>query len=57
MIEALGQMDDVDRDILIQRHFEGLNFEQIAAIQGCKREKARTLYNQASKRLLQLLEE
>lgn len=51
MLEALGLLDDEDRDILIQRHFEELSFEDIARIQGCARESARTIYAQAVKRL------
>lgn len=51
MLEALGLLDDEDRDILIQRHFEELSFEDIARIQGCARESARTIYAQALKRL------
>ena len=55
MLEALGQMTDEDRDILIQRHFEELSFEAIASIQGCKREQARQHYSQAFERLQQRL--
>jgi RNA polymerase sigma-70 factor (ECF subfamily) len=51
MLEALGEMSDEDRDILIQRHFEELSFDDIAAIQGCPRARARELYSQAFGRL------
>jgi RNA polymerase sigma-70 factor (ECF subfamily) len=51
MLEALGQLSDEDRDILIQRHFEELSFEAIAASQGCKRERARQMYSLAFGRL------
>jgi RNA polymerase sigma-70 factor (ECF subfamily) len=51
VLEALGQLSDEDRDILIQRHFEELSFEAIAASQGCKRERARQLYSLAFERL------
>lgn len=55
MLEALGKMDDEDRDLLIQRHFEELSFEQIGEILGCSREKARGLYTLAFQRLQRLL--
>ncbi|NOT29503.1 MAG: RNA polymerase sigma factor [Planctomycetes bacterium] len=51
MLEALGQMDDEDRDILIQRYFEDLSFEAIAEVLHCSRESARTLTMQAMERL------
>ena len=51
MLEVLGELSDEDRDILIQRHFEELSFDAIAAIQGCKREQARQLYSLAFERL------
>jgi len=51
MLEALGQMTDEERDILIQRHFEERTFDDIASILGCKREMARQKYSLAFERL------
>jgi len=51
MLEAIGQLEEEDRDILIQRHFEDMTFDEIARIQECPRERARTIYAQALARL------
>lgn len=57
MLEAIGRLDDLDRDILIQRHFEDLSFDEIARNQACPREHARALYAQALVRLQRVLGE
>jgi RNA polymerase sigma-70 factor (ECF subfamily) len=51
MLEAMGELGEEDRDILIQRVFEELSFDAIAEIMGCGREAARQLYTQAVQRL------
>lgn len=51
MLEALGLMEDEDRDILIQRYVEELSFEAIAEVLDCPRESARALTMQALERL------
>jgi RNA polymerase sigma factor (sigma-70 family) len=51
LLEALGGLDELDRDILIQRIVEECSFEQIAEIQGCSREKLRQLFAKAMERL------
>lgn len=52
MLEALGELDEEDRDLLIQRIVEDLSFEDIGANLGCSREKARELYGVALERLM-----
>lgn len=51
LLEALGQIQDEDRDILIQRVFEERSFDAIAASLECPREKVRQLYALAVQRL------
>lgn len=51
VFEAMGGMSEEDRDILIQRDFECMTFDEIARIEGWPRERARTLYMEAFKRL------
>ncbi len=51
VLEAMGGMSEEDRDILIQRDFERMTFEEIARTEGWPRERARTLYLEAFKRL------
>ena len=55
VLEALGQLEEVDRDLVIQRNFEELSFEEIAAILECSRESARQQYARAFDRLQSLL--
>jgi len=52
MMEAMGQLEEEDRDILIQRIVEELSFEAIGKTLGCSREKARELYAAAQERLV-----
>ena len=51
MLEALGQLGEEDRDILIQRVFEERSFEAIAESLECPRERIRQLYAVAIQRL------
>jgi RNA polymerase sigma-70 factor, ECF subfamily len=51
MIEAMGGLDEEDRDVLIQRVVEELGFEEIGKNLGCSREKARERYAAATERL------
>ncbi|HEX6885049.1 MAG TPA: sigma-70 family RNA polymerase sigma factor [Planctomycetota bacterium] len=52
MMEAMGQLEEEERDILIQRIVEELSFEAIGRNLGCSREKARELYAAAQQRLV-----
>jgi RNA polymerase sigma factor (sigma-70 family) len=56
-LEALGKLDEVDRDILIQYIVEESSFERIAETQGVSREKLRQLYARAMEHLTRLLRE
>jgi RNA polymerase sigma-70 factor (ECF subfamily) len=51
LLEAMGQMSEEDRDLLIQRNVEMLSFSAIGDILGFSREKARELYAAASDQL------
>ena len=51
LLEALGKLDDDDRDILIQRKIEELSFEKIGENLGVSREAARKRYALAQERL------
>jgi RNA polymerase sigma-70 factor (ECF subfamily) len=55
MMEAMGSLNEEERDILIQRIVEELSFEAIGRNLGCSREKARELYATALERLLRKL--
>jgi RNA polymerase sigma-70 factor (ECF subfamily) len=55
LLEALGKLDDEDRDILIQK-MEDLSFERIAENLGVSREAARKRYALAQERLLRLMQ-
>lgn len=57
ILEALGKLDEVDRDILIQHDIEGRSFEEIAETLRASREKVRLLYKDALDRLKRLLKE
>jgi len=57
MLEVLGRLDEEDRDILIQRHFEGHSFDTIAAVLGCTRGIAQVRYAEALDRLRPYLRE
>ena len=52
MMEAMGSLEEEERDILIQRIVEELSFEAIGRNLGCSREKARELYAAAQERLV-----
>jgi RNA polymerase sigma-70 factor (ECF subfamily) len=52
MMEALGSLEEEERDILIMRIVEDLSFEAIGKSLGCSREKARELYAAAQERLV-----
>ena len=52
MMEAMGTLEEEERDILIQRIVEELSFETIGKNLGCSREKARELYGAAQERLV-----
>jgi RNA polymerase sigma-70 factor (ECF subfamily) len=55
MMEALGELDEDDRDLLIQRIIDDLSFEEIGRNLGCSREQARSLYAAATERLARRL--
>ena len=55
LLEALGTLDELDRDLVIQRNFEELSFDQMAAILECSRDTARLRYGLAFDRLQQRL--
>ena len=52
MMEAMGALEEEERDILIMRIVEELSFEEIGKALGCSREKARELYGTAQERLM-----
>ncbi len=52
---ALGQLDPTDREILAMRYFDGMSFQQIAAVLGLKENTANTRALRAAVRLRRLL--
>jgi len=53
--EALNNMDEVDREVLVLRHFEHLSNEEVAVTLGLKKSTASRRYVQALIRLKQAL--
>lgn len=48
---ALSQMDEIDRDVLLMRHFEQLTNDEVAAVLGVKKAAASRRYMRALERL------
>ena len=53
--EALNNMDELDREVLVLRHFEHLSNEETALALGVKKSTASQRYIRALKRLKELL--
>jgi RNA polymerase sigma-70 factor (ECF subfamily) len=53
--EALNQMDPVDREVLVLRHFEELSNQETAAVLGLQKAAASNRYVRALKRLRVIL--
>ena len=51
LIEAMGALEEEDRDVVIQHVVEELSFEEIGENLGCSRETARVRYAAAMERL------
>ncbi len=55
LIEALNRMDAIDREVLMLRHFEELNNNDVAALFGIGKAAASNRYVRALKRLREVL--
>ena len=53
--DALDQMDPIDREVLVLRHFEGLTNKEVAEILGLQKAAASNRYVRALKRLKNIL--
>jgi RNA polymerase sigma-70 factor (ECF subfamily) len=53
--EALNSMDEVDREILVLRHFEMLSNEETAQVLGLKRQAASNRHARALRRLKEIM--
>jgi RNA polymerase sigma-70 factor (ECF subfamily) len=55
--QALEQMDDMDREVLVLRHFEELTNQETAETLGLQKSAASNRYIRALKRLREILVE
>jgi RNA polymerase sigma-70 factor (ECF subfamily) len=55
LVEALGRMDPMDREVLVLRHFEDLGNNDVAALFGIRKAAASHRYVRALERLRQIL--
>lgn len=53
--EALGEMDDIDREVLVLRHLEELSNGEVADVLGATKSTASKRYVRALKRLKNVL--
>jgi RNA polymerase sigma-70 factor (ECF subfamily) len=53
--EALNSMDDIDREVLVLRHFEMLSSEETAQVLGLKPSAAGNRHMRALKRLKEIM--
>ena len=53
--QALEQMDDIDREVLVLRHFEELTNQETAETLGLQKSAASNRYIRALKRLREIL--
>ena len=54
--EALDSMDDIDREVLILRHFEQLSNDEVAGVVGVKKAAASRRYTRALKRFREVMD-
>ena len=55
MTQALDEMDPIDREVLILRHFDELGNNEVAALLGLQKAAASNRYVRALKRLKEIL--